>query len=212
MKKILLFSFLLLTVQICFGQSNKFYDTILEYERCRDCYFLSIEVASEKYSGKVVIENVDLFDFLNKTKGFDRKQYKEFVRDLLVNKKKLVLDKSNVGSDGTFLKIKGVSEHEFRVVNEIPDIEAISAQGCVAFVRHYFLAEPIESAVAPVSEDCREFIRKQNDDLLMRSGLSTMERSVVIDKLFEWQIPTRIDDYSGLLTIRKVNFQKTPNK
>ncbi|MGB7067861.1 MAG: hypothetical protein WBD22_00010 [Pyrinomonadaceae bacterium] len=208
MKNILLFLFLLLMAQTCFGQSNKFFDTILEYERCRDCYFLSIDVASEKYSGNVVIENDDLFGFLNKTRGLDKTQYKEFAKDLLVNKKKLVLDKSNVESDGTFLKIKGVSEHEFRVVNEIPDIEAVSAQGCVAFVKHYFPAESIEAAVAPVSEDCREFIRRQNDDLLMKSGLSTMERSVVINKLFEWEIPTRMDDYSGSLTIRKVDFRK----
>jgi hypothetical protein len=212
MKKILVLSLLLLTPQICFGQDSKFFDTVLEYERCRDCYFLSFEVESGKYTGKVVIENDDLFNFLSKTRGFDKTQYKEFARDLLVNKKKLVLDKSNVESDGTFLKIRGVSEHEFRVVNEIPYIEGISAQGCVAFVRHYFLAEPVESAVAPVSEDCREFIRKQNGDLLIRSGLSTMERSIVINKLFEWQIPARIDDYSGALTIRKVNFQKTPSK
>lgn len=208
MKMILVLLFLL-TAQICLSQERKFLDTILEYERCRDCYFLSIDVASEKYSGKVVIENDDLFDFLNKTRGLDKTRYKEFVKDLVINKKRLVLDKSSVKSDGTFLKIKGISEHEFRVVNEIPDIEAVAAQGCVAFIRHYFLAEPIETAVRPVSEDCEEFIRKQNDDLLMRSGLSTMERSIVIDKLFEWEIPTRIDHYSGALIIEKENLRKT---
>lgn len=207
MKYLLGLIFVLLSIQTCFGQSNKFYDTVLNYEKCRYCYFLSIDVESEKYKGKVVIENDDLYSFLSKTRGFNKNQYKEFMKDLLSNNKKLGIENASLDKTGFFINIKGISENNFRVVKDANDVEDIAAKGCVPIIVHYFLGQTLESIGNFVSEDCGEYVKKQKDNLLLINHVGIREQNAIISRLFEWQIPVRIDDLSGLLIIKPASIK-----
>lgn len=209
-----LFSFFigLFFVQLLVAQSEDFYDKILSYDNCRDCYFIVVGVESEPYSGRILIENDDLQDYVSKTENLDKTKYKEFVKALLMNNEKLVL--RNVQSDGDFLSIKNVSEHRFRILNESDEVNKIASQGCVSFIKYYFLEGSPGVIRNSESADCKEFIKSQNKDLaLTREGATFLkEQNTIIYKLFEWEIPIRMDHYSGWLTIRKADFQKKADK
>jgi hypothetical protein len=209
MKVLISFFISLLLIQLAIAQSNSFYDKILDYDKCKDCYFVVIEVESESYTGKVLIENDDLQDFINKTESLDKAKYKEYMKDILLNKKKITV--KNAYLKGSFLDVKNVSEHQFRLLSESKEVNEIASKGCIPFVKYYFLGESLSSIDDTKSTDCNEFIRNQNKNLFLSRDEAAFlkEQNTIIDKLFEWEIPTRMDDYSGLLTIRKVDFQKT---
>lgn len=199
-------------VQFAIAQSEDFYEKILSYNNCRDCYFIVVEVESEPYSGKIVVESDDLQDFLNKTENLDKAKYKGYIKALLVNKEKFVL--RNAQSDGDFLNVKNVSEHQFRILNESDEVNKIASKGCVSFIKHYFLEASPDPIQNSESMDCKEFIKSQNKDLsLTKEGASFLkEQNTIIYRLFNWEIPIRMDHYSGWLTIRKIDFQKSADK
>jgi hypothetical protein len=85
--------------------------------------FLSFDVASNEYTGKVIIENKHLFAFLQNVKGFNKEQYQAFMKEALLNKSVLKLE--NLSSD--FIKIKSVEK-----------VESLAAKGDREFVKHYF--------------------------------------------------------------------------
>jgi hypothetical protein len=209
MRMILLCFFCLLSVRTSHGQNLEFYERVLSDVKCMYCYFVVLDVESDAYDGKVVIENGALYDFLKKTKGFDKTEYKEFMKDLLLSKKKLALDNASMDGGESYLNVKDAGEREFRVViysdrfgEAAAKVEAASSKGCVPFIKHYFLGEPLDRIEQSGSADCAEFIGNQKEVLLARGvTLGDRERDLIIDKLFEWHIPTRIDDLSTLLVI-----------
>jgi len=89
----------------------------------RHSRFLSFDVASNEYSGKVIIENKHLFGFLQNVKSFNKEQYQSFMKDALLNKNVIKLEKLN--SD--FIKIESVEK-----------VESLAAKGAQEFVKHYF--------------------------------------------------------------------------
>jgi len=209
MKILLSFFIILLLIQLAVAQSDGFYNTILDYENCRDCYFIAVKVESEPYIGKVIVENDDLQDFINKTQSLDKSKYKEYIKDILLNKKNIIVENAYIDKTGLFLNVKDISEQKFRLLGESNEVDNISSNGCVSFVKYFFLGESLSSIDNIKSTSCSEFIRNQNKNLfLSQLDLGFKEENVIINKLFEWEIPVRMDDYSGLLTIRKVDFQK----
>ena len=212
MKILVSFFFSLLFIQFAVAQREGVYDKILDYDNCRDCYFIAIEVESEPYFGKVIVENDDLEDFIIKTQNLDKSKYKEYVRDILLKNKKIFLENAYFDQTGSFLNIKDVSEQKFRLLNESDEVNEISSKGCVAFVKYYFLGESLTSVENEKSTSCSEFITNQNRNLFISQiGVGFSQQTAIIARLFEWGIAVRMDDYSGLLTIRKADFRKLSN-
>lgn len=171
MRFILFFCLLLSLAQISPAQSTKFYDKVLnDVERIGSKRLIALDVDSKAYKGRAVIENGDLFLFLQKTKSLDEKTYKPFVKELLINKKPL-----SVGD------VK-MEEERFIPVKEFKEVGEYAAKGKEKFMAHYFSGNFMKD----------EFIEKdKNRDVMF----------AVADKLFQWQVATLVDDFSGVLYI-----------
>lgn len=195
-------------IQSASGQSNIFYDRVLGYDDCKNCYFIVIEVHSVPYTGRVVIDNNDLRDYITKTQNIEIADYKSFVKDILANKRKLVLE--NASLDGDFLSIKNISEQKFRLLHESEKANDIASRGCVQFIKYYFLQASSNLTQNTEAEDCKEFIKGRNKNLsLARKDASSLnEQNAIIKMLFDWEIPVRLNHYSGWLVVDKINFQK----
>lgn len=179
MKFITVLLFCLLTVQIGFGQSKEFYDKVLNNFNCMYCPIIVIDVESAEYTGRVTIDNGELFSFLNKTKGLNEKDYKDFVKKILVNSEKLKLDNFFLSDSKESLITKGANSIRFEIVKDSKEIDEIAAKGKEEFIKQFF--------------------RKPSDTYVINSGIKNW--NPIINKLFEWQIATSIDDESGFLII-----------
>ncbi|MEQ1607091.1 MAG: hypothetical protein ABL999_19675 [Pyrinomonadaceae bacterium] len=194
----------LLSAKTSLAQDPAFFDRILNDRDCRQCYFVSLEVSSLQYSGKVIIENDELFSFIRDTKGLNGKEYSEFMKDLLMSGKSLMLDSAIPGAEGLSLNIKGVTKNQFRLLKSSDELEKTLAKGCIATVSRYFLDKSIDSMNGVSLQDCHAYIKDQKKGKLMSSiPLGAGEDATLIARLFEWQIPARIDDLSGRIVISK---------
>lgn len=181
---LLIFCLCLFFVQENFSQTDEFYTKVLEDSRYgRNSYFVSLEVKSQKYTGKVIATNGDLYLFFYKTRKFNQEQYKSFMLKLLSNKEALQLKQTTLDMDGYFLKVKGFKRLIFMPVNKNDKVQEVAVKGCKEFIDYYF-----------------EYL---NDGYELKNNLGFEERNAIINKLFEWQIPSFISDIPGLLTIRK---------
>lgn len=77
--------------QSCVAQKQVFQDKVLEFLDDRYCYFLSINITSPKFKGTAIIENDEMFYFLNRTQNMNQMQYVNKMRHLLSNKDTLVV-------------------------------------------------------------------------------------------------------------------------
>ena len=197
----------LMFVQLVTAQGAGFLERVLGDDRCRDCYFIVIGVDSAPYTGKAVVENDALRDFLVKTEGVTETSYKDYAKNIILSNGKLSIKDAYV-EDGA-IRNKNIGKYEFRVVDEFDEVESIALKGCVSFIKYYFKGESAETIQNSESTDCKEFIKSQNKDLsLTREGSSDFRKqSAIINRLFEWEIPIRMDHYSGWLTIRKADFK-----
>lgn len=202
MKLLLMFLLCFSTPVVYFGQ-DEFYSKVLSYDDCRNCYFIALDVSSASYTGRVVVENDDLYLLLNKTKGFNKEQYKNFVQNLLAKKERLVLKNASLDKYGSFINVKGVGYREIRVVKEASNVEKVASKGCIAFVKNYFLHKPLKPIEESASGSCKNFVEIQKEDLLLRLDVSEDEKGAIINKLFEWQIPIYFNSLAGSLEIKK---------
>jgi hypothetical protein len=214
MKALNIVLLLLIFITVSHAQDNWFLRTILDDDYCRTCYFLSIEVESNAYNGRVVLEKDDFFDFVKSTRGLGRSEFKEFAYDMLTNNRKLNLQEHevNVNKD-TALSIGTISENLFRIVPQIPEFEEVASKGCIEFIKEFFIedADIKETNNNSKNVECREFVLGQNKNLSTVRRLSAIEESFVIDKLFHWQIPVINDHYKGLTIRRYALVPRGPN-
>ena len=199
-KKILLF--LCASVLCCstYGQTAEFCELVIDYQHGRNGYFVPIQVKSKSFSGKVVVESYNLFDYLTATRGFDTKTYKSFMLNLLKEKQQLDMKGVSIDDRGLFLAGKNIKERTFRIVESSQAFEVIAAQGCEQLIRYYFSPELGESIDKTVTS-CKEKVRLNAQDLLIRPRYDLTEQNNVIARLFEMDIPIYRDDISGSLTI-----------
>lgn len=200
-----LFVFLIMVIMtgICKGQQTDFYDKVLDFHCQRYCNFLVLDLETESYSGRVIVESGQLFLVLKKVKGFDEEQSKEFIYSLLLKKERLLLkDVKSTIKDNLYLNIEGFSSEKFRVLQRDYEIEETASKGCVEFVSHYFL-EKNDRKVSV--QDCQKLIENQENktSLTLKRRVGIGEETAVIEKLFEWQIPVHIDHDSNSLIIDK---------
>jgi hypothetical protein len=88
----------------------------------------------------------------------------------------------------------------FRIVRKSASFDSIAAQGCASFLRYYFSPFPLDIKEASISL-CKEVIRREGKDLLIRPRFDLAEQANVISKLFDDKIPISLDEFSGSLRI-----------
>jgi hypothetical protein len=109
----------------CSTNNTAFYDKVLS-DFDVTSYFIAIDIRSSAYNGRVIIENNDLYNFLNKTKGWDRKSYKSGMKKFLVHRRVLKINNTDL------LKWK------FIQVKEITSVYLNSSKGVNSFIKNYF--------------------------------------------------------------------------
>lgn len=195
-KTIILLLVLSSTVSV-FGQTKTFYENILG-SSCWDC-FIALNIKSESFSGRVVVENAELFNYLKDTENLNEKKYKTFISELIKNNRALKMTGIKKDDSGNFLIGNKIQNRTFRVIIASKNFETIAAKGCDDLLDHYFsilLKNKLQE-----KSDCRERIKLNGDDLLMYPKFDLIEQNNVIAKLFELEIPVNLDDISGSLKI-----------
>lgn len=159
---------LIMTILLCFCVHNNptFYDKLLDRVDGHT-YFITIKVKSREFSGKVVVENSDLFYYFNQEKKMSKTDYKKMIIQHI--------------------------EH-----NSSIDI------GNADLVRWGLVKVPlIRSVNLNAKKGLEHFIKIYFNGNILKDGITDKERTVIIQKLFEWRILTVIDDETGYLLISK---------
>ena len=120
---IILLSVLLLSS--CSTNNNAFYDKVLS-DFGVTSYFIALDISSSAYTGRVIIENNDLYNFMNKTKGWDKKSYGQKMKKILVHRRVLKIN------DTDLLKWK------FIQVKEVTNVYLNVNKGTNNFIKNYF--------------------------------------------------------------------------
>ena len=200
MKKLILCGLICLFCSSIFGQTKEFYEKAIGTIQCRDCYFISLDIESKSYSGKIVVDNYALFSYLESVKGLDKQAYKSFMVNLFQDNQPLPMENVNIDETGSFLVGKKFEPYTFRIVETSQTFDAISAQGCTEILKHYFSPEIVEHKTDKTS-DCKKLIKLNKKDLFLRPKFDLIEQNNIISKLFEMEIPISLDDISGSLMI-----------
>lgn len=197
MRKTIILLLVLASSVSVFGQTKTFYDNILG-SSCWSC-FVALNIESESFSGRVVVENAELFNYLKDTENLDEKKYKTFVSELIKNNLALKITGIKNDDRGVFLIGNGIKNRTFRVTTASKDFETIVAKGCDDLLDHYFSI--LSKNKLQEKSGCRERIKRNGDDLFMHPKFDLIEQNNVIAKLFELEIPVNLDDISGSLKI-----------
>jgi len=163
-KRIVMKLFFLLLLNSCMvskGTQNTFIDKVLtDFERYS--YYVSFSMTNgERY----IIENDDLFYYLQKQNTFSREQYKKEIKEKLIN--------------GSSIEIKNLNSNFIKVSN-VPSVEANAEKGLDEFIKIYF-----------------------DNSKTLKDGIADDERTAIIQKLFKWEIASKIDDETGYLVISR---------
>lgn len=148
----------------CTNPNSSFYNKVLN-DNDTSSYFIAVDIKSPFYKGRTIIENNNLYQFLHKTKGFEKGKYIYYMKRTLRHHRALkITDKDLV----TWKFIK-VSESESVIHN--------ADNGRDNFIANYF------------------------NGTVLNYGLADKEQNAIINQLFFWEIPAKIDKLTGNLII-----------
>ncbi len=148
----------------CSHGNTAFYNTVLN-DFDSSSYYVALNIKSPDYKGRVIIENDDLYHYLNKTKGLDKIKYHALMQKILMHNRYLRVD------DRDLLKWK-------------------------------FLKVPlVNSVIFNASKGVNSFIARYFDGVVLNAGLSYDEIYAVINQLFYWGIPIRIDPMTNQILL-----------
>jgi hypothetical protein len=168
MKTILKNSLFFLLSAVLFNSCNNgntaFYNTVLN-DFDSSSYYVAFNIKSPDYKGRVIIENDDLYYFLNKTKGVDKSSYHSLMQKILTHRRNLKVDEKDLAK-WKFIEVPLVSSVIFN-----------ANKGVNSFIAQYF------------------------DGVVLNAGLSYDEIHAVINQLFYWGIPIRVDPASHQLLL-----------
>ncbi|MBI3141718.1 MAG: hypothetical protein HYZ16_02700, partial [Bacteroidetes bacterium] len=68
---------------------------------------------------------------------------------------------------------------------------------------NFYKIPSIPSVVQTAEKGVEEFIKTYFDGRVLKDGITDDERTVIIAKLYEWEIPSKIDDETGYLVISR---------
>lgn len=148
----------------CTNMNSPFYNKVLN-DFDTTSYYIALDIKSQSYNGRIIIENNNLYLFLNKTMGFDKERYKSYMKRVLTHHKALKIE------DKDFYTWKFIKVFELESVIHFAD------QGRDNFVAHYF------------------------NGIVLNDGISDKEQNAVINQLFYWEFPAKIDKLTGDLII-----------
>ena len=135
------------------------------------CY-IAVNTSIKDSTARVVIPNDELFLYFNERKGFNRKQYKEFIIPVLKGNLTVPIDSIDLG------------KYDFKKINDNHTVNKYAKMGIDEFLKHYFTK----------IEDKRMLS-------IANKNLIGSEEADVINALFNWRIPVTVDDETGFLII-----------
>lgn len=109
----------------CTNMNTPFYNKVLN-DFDTTSYFIALDIKSPYYKGRAIIENNNLYQYLHKTKGFDKERYESFMKRILSRHRPLKIED------------KDLSDWEFIKVYELESVIRNADQGSDNFVAHYF--------------------------------------------------------------------------
>lgn len=157
--------FVILLNLMAMNQQGSFFEKVSS-NFDRYSYFLVIEVRSAGQQGAYVIENDDLFRYLQTNQPIEQEMYQQMVTDKLTHH--LPFDINPPLPQDKFMPWKP---------NE--RVDRVAKKGRKEFLKTYFRG------------------------IALKDGISDDERTAIIRKLFQWEIPSMIDDETGYLVIIK---------
>jgi len=161
-----------------------YYDLILK-NLSPNSYFIVLNIDSPNYSGKVIIANGYLFNFLKETRKYSIPQYRNFMKDLLI--KSDTLKTSSI----CFKKDELVSyEWGFYSFKEDSLVNYYASKGKKEFLNHYF---SIGKKFGRIKKDIYNSATDKSE--------KTNIECAIINQLFKWEIPVKTDCFDGDLVI-----------
>lgn len=115
---------------------KEFYNSVLSDFGLQSS-FVAIDVLSDDYDGRVIIENLNLYTFLYRQQALDEDTYKKRMLRMFLANERLDLR-------GTKLDVK-----RFIKIKEDPDFDAHADQDREAFLLRYFDGRVIKSGLEP---------------------------------------------------------------
>ena len=109
----------------CTKVNSAFYDKVLN-DFDTSSYFIALDIKSPYYKGRAIIENNNLYLFLNKTKHFDKEKYKYFMKKILTHHRTLKFED------------KDLIAWKFIKVYEVESVIQVANRGSDNFVANYF--------------------------------------------------------------------------
>jgi hypothetical protein len=192
---------ILLVVPFVRGQQVSYIDRVVDYLDCTYCYFISLNVQSDAYTGKAIIENDNLYTFLHESAGMSKARYGSFVKSLLQSGKSLKIKNATLNPTTKSLDVKRIQGIHFSVVQE-PDQEVkdLFKKGCVATISSLFTVNLLNQNL----QDCEALLSAQNErTFLVRRPINPQSEPALVAQLFDWNVLVRLDDLAGRLVIVK---------
>ncbi|HMJ09081.1 MAG TPA: hypothetical protein VK468_08750, partial [Pyrinomonadaceae bacterium] len=125
---------------------DKFLERVLTDFSLQHSNYIALDVESDEFSGRIIIENEKLFAFLNRSKGLTEKAYVAFMKDILSKKGKLQMGNAKPEEIG------------FEKVTSLSSVDANADKSRETFTAHYFPKGVITSGVS--AEEVNSIINK----------------------------------------------------
>jgi fucose permease len=136
-------------------------------------YHLVINVlSSDYYVGKAVVTNNQLFQYVSEKEGFSKEAYKQYIIPIMVKNVSVKLDSTDF------------KKFDFEKVCSVESVQNLSKEGTVSFLKYYFTDIDDERMLS-----------------ICTKNMSHSEQIAVISVLFNWKIPSFVDDETGHLMI-----------
>jgi len=111
----------------CTKKENKFYKEVISYAH-RNGTYVTIDIDSDVYKGKVITQNNRLFQYYYLLKGIKtQEEYESIVYDKLLNNESFNINDK-----------KFIDEHLFMEYRHVSEVDSISKLGKSVFIDYFF--------------------------------------------------------------------------
>ncbi|MGE5457830.1 MAG: hypothetical protein ACM3RX_05710 [Methanococcaceae archaeon] len=120
-----MYKYIHLMLSLIFISPSNFYEKVLS-DFSIHSYYVYLKIELNGKDEEVIIENQNLYNYLNKTEGIDEQQYKKKLLTILKTHKKLIIKSTHNNTD--FLEISQNNR----------EVDKIAKQGKEYFINYYF--------------------------------------------------------------------------